>query len=342
MPEINRKLTGDILIRTDRCVLSMKWLAVVLVLIICQGFAQGYPISASNEAVNCTVFGEFKHSYVSTEPNEDRQVILNLDVSLIKPNDTTKSPVQATYFLVDHNDKTYPAKDELTRPLGYGRQILGFAVPPEAIPKMLIVVPYGGSPGGNRLVVNFGELINATNGKVTLLYYGILNPKKKSNFTSIDFDISVINNDVKGLPVSSKNFSLIDQWGWRYNSTAYNKHTDGGFPGRELKPKEMARIKVSFRSMSPLSRPSKLVYEYSNNSSLVLNIGPQAESVTLSNNCSSQSIGNSVIDSSVMSKLAVSLKASRGVIKKGREDFIKENVHLVGGNSTRQMAVLGK
>jgi hypothetical protein len=43
-----------------------------------------------------------------------------------------------------------------------------------------------------------------------------------------------------------------------------------------------------------------------------------------------------------MSKLAVSLKASRGVIKKGREDFIKENVHLVGGNSTRQMAVLGK
>jgi hypothetical protein len=341
---VNHERTGDILIKPIGDMLSMKWLVVVLILIICQGFAQGYPIYAANKVVNCTIFGAFKDNYIIVEPNENRNIVLNVDVSLVKSNATGIAPVQATYFLVDRNDKTYPTRDEFTRSLGPGRHLLGFAILPETIPKILIVVPSGSPQGGNRLVINFGELTNATNGKVNLLYYGVLNSKSESNLKSIDFDMSVTNSGTKELSLSSKNFSLIDQRGWRYDSLAHNNFTNDGFPSRDLKPKETARIKVSFGSMSPLSRPSRLIYEYSNTSSIVLNI--DSEEI-----CSCQKCGDSAAElpaltsapePSVLTRLAGSLNATRAVLLKGKEDFLKNNVRIVGGNGTRQKAVLGK
>ena len=121
----------------------MKRLEVVLILIICQGVAQGYPIHASNGAFNCTVYGEFKDNYLINEPGEDRNIVLNVDVSLVKSNGTGSYPAQANYSLVDYNNKTYPTRGELTRSLRPGRQLLSFAVPPDTIPKMLIVDPSG-------------------------------------------------------------------------------------------------------------------------------------------------------------------------------------------------------
>jgi hypothetical protein len=330
----------------------MKRLEMVLILIICQGVAQGYPIHASNGAFNCTVFGEFKDNYLIVEPNEDRNIVLNVDVSLVKSNGTGSYPAQANYFLVDHDDKTYPTRGEFTRSLRPGRQLLGFAVHPETIPKMLIVVPSGSHGEGDRLAINFGELTNATNGRVNLLYYGVLNSKIESNLKSIDFDIGITNNGTKELPLISKNFSLIDQWGYRYDSLAYNKYSFEGFEGRNLEPKEMARIKVSFVSLSPLSRASKLVYEYSNTSSVVLNIDPEEEllqNVTISKNCSCQSCGdialkppalNSSTEQSVLSRLSGTLKATRAVLPKSK-NFLGSNVHVVKDSGGRQKAVLG-
>jgi hypothetical protein len=331
----------------------MKRLEIVLILIICQGVVQGYPIHASNGDFNCTVFGEFKDNYLIVEPNVDRNIVLNLDVSLVKSNGTGSYPAQANYFLVDRDDKTYPTRGEFTRSLRPGRQLLAFAVHPETIPKILIVVPTGSSGEGERLAVNFGELINATNGKVNLLYYGVLNSKIASNLKSIDFDIGVTNNGTKEMPLSSKNFSLIDQWGYRYDSLAYNKFSFEGFEGRNLEPKEMARIKVSFGSLSPLSRPSKLVYQYSNTSSVVLNIDSEVDlqNVTTSKNCSCQSCGDvapkpparnsSAEQQSILSRLSGTLKATRAVLHKS-DNFLGTNVHMVKDSSGRQKAVLGK
>jgi hypothetical protein len=325
----------------------MKWFVVVLILIICQGFAHGYPIYASNEVVNCTIFGAFKDNYIIVEPGENRNIVLNVDVSLIKSNATGISPVRATYFLVDRNDKTYPTRDEFTRSFGIGRNLLGFAILPETIPKMLIVVPSGSPLGGNRLVINFEELTNATNGKVNLLYYGILNSKIESNLKSIDLDMNVTNSGTKELSLSSKNFSLIDQRGWKYDSLARNNFTNDGFLSRDLKPKETARIKVSFGSMSPLSRPSRLVYEYSNTSLIVLNIDSEE-------NCSCQKCGdsapeppalNSSTEQSVLSRLSGSLKATRAVLHKGNKEsdnFSRSNMRIVKDNGGRQRAVLGR
>jgi hypothetical protein len=296
-------------------------LALALIIFLCP--ALGYPLHASNGAVNCTIFGEFKDPYTIVEPNGERNIILNVDVALIRSNVQDVRPIQVTYSLVDGNDKTYKTRDESTRSLQLGRQLLGFAVPPETIPKTLIVDPSSDSSGGNRFLVNFDEVANATNGKVTLLYYGILNSKINSNLKSIDFDVGIKNNDTRNLHISSKNFSLIDQWGWRYASLAYNAYTNDGFRDRTLMPNETARIKLSFGSISPLSRPSWLVYKYSNESSIMINIDPEAGlqqfAAGSKGNDSNGCCGNAT--EPAPTTLAGSIKATKARLQKVRESL---------------------
>lgn len=301
----------------------MKRLGIILLLAIALGTASGYPIQAGNGAVNCTVFGEFKDPYTIVEPNGERSIVLNVDVSLIMANRTSASPAQAVYSLVDGNDRTYMTRGEFTRSLQPGRRLLGFAVPAETIPKTLIVDPSGYPTLGNRFAINFGELVNATNGNATLLYYGILNSKIDSDVKSIDFDVGITNNGTVKMPVSTKNFSLVDQWGWRYSSLEREDYSNSGFADRELKPNETARIKVSFGSMSPQSRPAKLVYECSNKSSIVLNIDPEAgllQNITSSkgNLCRACSDG---APEPAPTTLAGTIKATKARLAKVRENL---------------------
>lgn len=295
----------------------------LLLLVIALGTASGYPIHAGNGAVNCTVFGEFKDPYTIVEPNGERSIVLNVDVALIENNSTSVSPAQAVYFLVDGNDRTYSTRGEFTRSLQPGRQLLGFAVPAETIPKTLIVDPSGYPSEGNSFAINFGELTNATNENVTLLYYGILNSKINSNIKSIDFDVGITNNGTVKMPISSKNFSLIDQWGWRYASLEHDDYTNNGFANRELKPNETTRVKVSFGSMSPQSRPAKLVYECSNTSSIVLNIDPEAgllQNVTAPKGDACQACSNSASEPAPTT-LAGTIKATKARLAKVRENL---------------------
>jgi hypothetical protein len=298
----------------------MKWLVINLVLIAALGFAQGYPIRAGNGEVNCTVFGEFKDPYTIAEPGGERNIVLDVDVALVKANATSSSPAHATYSLVDGNDRTYPTREEFTRPLQPGRQLLGFAVPAETIPKTLIIDPSGYLNCGNRFTINFGELTNATNGKVTVLYYGVLNSNINSNLKSTDFDVGITNNGTAKLPISSKNFSLVDQWSWKYASLEHNDYTNEGFKDRELEPNETARIKVSFGSLSPLSRPSRLVYEYSRTNQIVLNIDPEAgllQNVTTSKGKDCQACSGSAPEPAPDS-LAGTIKATKARLAKVR------------------------
>jgi hypothetical protein len=301
----------------------MKRLELVLALIILLYPVYGYPIHASNGAVNCTVFGEFKDPYTIVEPNGIRNIVLNVDVALVRSNAKEGGPIQVAYSLVDGNDKTYQTRGEFTRTLQPGRQLLGFAVPMETIPKTLIVDPSGDPSGGNRFTVNFDEVANASNGNVTILYYGVLNSKINSNLKSIDYDIGITNNDSRTLPVSSHNFSLIDQWGWRYASLAYNAYNNDGFHDRRLMPNETARIKLSFGSLSPLSRPSWLMYEYSNASSIMINIDPEAGLLQYADaskgNSSDGCCGGAT--EPAPTTLAGSIKATKARLEKVRENL---------------------
>jgi hypothetical protein len=301
--------------------LLMKWLGMVLLLVMTLGSGSGYPIHSGNGAVNCTVFGEFKDPYTIVEPNGDKFIVLYADIALVKVN-STSTPAHAAYSLVDGNDRTYQTRGEFTRSIQPGRQLLGFAVPAETIPKALIIDPTAYKSEGNRFAINFKELANATNGNMTLLYYGVLNSKISSNIKSMDFDVALTNNGTSKRPISLKNFSLIDQWGWRYHSLENDAYS-GGLADRELKPNETARFKVSFDSMSPLSRPSKLAYECSKTSSIVLDIDPEAgllgnATKNQGSSCGACSSGGA---EPAPSTLAGSIKATKARLQKVRESL---------------------
>lgn len=301
----------------------MKYLELALVLTIFFYPTLGYPLYASNGDVNCTIFGEFKNPYTIVEPNGDRNIVLSVDVALIRSDSRDEKPIQVTYSLVDGNDKTYRTRGESTLSLQSGRQLLGFAVPLETIPKTLIVDPSNDPSGGNRFSIDFDEVANATNGKATLLYYGVLNSNINSNIKSIVYDIGIRNNDTRSLFIGPKNFSLIDQWGWKYASLEYNAYTNDGFRNRTLMPNETARMKLSFESMSLLSRPSWLVYSYSNESSILIDIDPEAGLLQLAaeSKCNDSDSCCGSATEPAPTTLAGSIKATKARLQKVRENL---------------------
>ena len=92
------------------------------------------------------------------------------------------------------------------------------------------------------------------------------------NRRTLDLDVGIANNDTAKLPLSAKNFTLIDQWGWEYAAKEYSEYSGDGFKARELYPNESLRAAVTFSRLSPLSRPARLAYMYSNNSSILVDI----------------------------------------------------------------------
>ncbi len=253
----------------------MRFAALALILTIALGLAYGYPLQGSNGAVNCTIFGIFKEPFTPGNAHADKDVVLNVDLGLARANASDNSSVEAVYILMDGNDQVYNNRPEYTRDLQPSRWLIGFVVPKETIAKSLMVDPTADPSGGEQFAIPFVETANASNGKVSLHYYGIVGSKVESNLKSIEFDIGILNNDTSRLLLSWKNFSLIDQWGWKYGSRAYNKYSREGFPAVELQPNETLRSRLLFNAISPLSRPVSLAYEYNNTSAIVIDIDPE-------------------------------------------------------------------
>jgi hypothetical protein len=283
--------------------------------------AKGYPLYGSNGAVNCTVFGAFKNPFTPGDVNAGKSIIFNVDVGLTSANATDNSTVNAIYTLTDGNDKVYSMKQDYTRDLQPGRWVLGFVVPKEAVAKSLTVAPLN-QKDGDQFIIPFEELVNSSNGKATLLYYGITSTKSEPNRRALEFDVGVYNNDTSRLILSWKNFSLIDQWGWRYDSKAYNKYSGEGFPAVELLSNQTIRSGVLFNYLSPLSRPVKLAYEYNNSSSIIIDIDPErglrsnSSAHQDSKECCSQPQAEAA-----PANLAGSIKATKARLAKVRENL---------------------
>jgi hypothetical protein len=297
----------------------MRCTALALTLILALSLAEGYPLHGSNGAVNCTIFGAYKTPFTPGDVNAGKNMIYNVDIALVRANATDSSTVNAVYTLTDGNDKVYELRKDYTNDLQPGRLMLGFVVPKEAVIKSLTVDPLK-LEDGDQFVIPFDELINSSNGKATLLYYGILSSKSEANRRAVEFDISVSNNDTSRLSLSSKNFTLIDQWGWRYSSQAFNKYSGEGFPVVELLPNQTIRSGVLFNYLSPISRPAMLAYEYNNTSSIVIDIdsekGIRPSSSSNSGQCSNQPAAESPPPT-----LAGSIKATKSRLAKVRENL---------------------
>jgi hypothetical protein len=252
----------------------MKWLALALLAILAPGIAQGYPLQMSNGVINCTIFGSFKDPTGSSYSSS--YAVLVVDLSLTRINASDKAPILATYMLTDGNDRIFPTTQEYARDLQAGRGLIGFVVPRETIAKSLTVDLSRDRAGGERFALRFPELANTSNGNVTLLCYGLLRSGINSNKKTVELDVSVTNNDTKKLPIDAGNFTMKDQWGWKYDSKEYDAYGKKGMSAVVLEPNQTIRSGLIFSSLSPSSRPVELVYRYSDSISLVLNIDPEA------------------------------------------------------------------
>jgi hypothetical protein len=153
-----------------------------------------------------------------------------------------------------------------------------------------------------------------------MVYYGITGFRMDTSKKSLRLDVSVTNNGTANLPLSAKNFSLIDQWGWKYGSKEYDSLTREGISAAVLPPNGTMRAGLFFTSLSPLSRPVELVYKRSPTESLSLNIDPERGSAIInsSRECCPECYPPQSADSA---NLAGSIKATKSRLAKVRQDL---------------------
>lgn len=254
----------------------MRWLALALFMILIPVIAQDYPLQMSNGVVNCTIFGSFKDPGFSGYSYSDSYSVLVVDTRLTRINESDKAPIRAAYSLTDGNDRVFQTNSEYIKELQPGRRLIGFIVPKETIAKSLTIDLSQDKAGGEQFSQRFPELVNSSNENMTLLYYGVLRSSISSNKKTIELDVAITNNGTKKLAIAADNFTLLDQWGWNYESKEYDNYGKKGMSAMVLEKNETIRSGLIFNSISPLSRPVELVYRYSNNSSLTMNIDSEA------------------------------------------------------------------
>jgi hypothetical protein len=283
------------------------------------GIAQGYPLYGSNGLVNSTIYGAFKEPFNPGDVNSGKNVKLYVDMSLGMDRPGDKRTPRADYSLMDMNDKVYKMRTDYSRDLQPGRWLIGFLVPQEAIPKSFIIRPSENM--GDQFVVDFDEVTNASNNMTNFIYYGVIGSKIESNRKSIKLDVAMTNNASENLPVSAKNFTLVDQWNWNYTSQDYDKYGQSGFPTIELRPNQTVRSMLIFNGLSPLSRPVNLVYEYSKNNSTILDIDAESGLRQANGLCGGCPGGSSCGGMPKDTTLAGSIKASKARLAKVREEL---------------------
>ena len=293
----------------------MRWLFLALFIGLVLGMAQGYPLHGSNGVVDCTIYGTFLDAWVSGNANSDSYVVLNVDLSLTRINASDKTPIAAVYSLTDGNDRVFKMGNGYAKEFQPDRWLIGFVVPRETIARNLIVSFSKENVSGEQFSIYFPRLINSSNGNVSLLYYGVLRSGTNSNKKNIVLDIAVTNNGTNKLPLYAQNFTLKDQWGWKYNATAYDLTGNKGISKTVLEPNGTIRSGLTFSSLSPISRPVELDYRYSDERTLALDIDAESDlcpSKTLIN-CSEC---NSTEEQKAQANLAGSIKASKGLLDK--------------------------
>ncbi|HEX7445287.1 MAG TPA: hypothetical protein VF300_02760 [Methanothrix sp.] len=304
----------------------MRWLFLALFIGLILGMAQGYPLHASNGVVDCTIYGTFLDAWVSGNANSDSYVVFNVDLSLTRINASDRTPITAVYSLTDGNDRVFKMGNGYAKEFQPDRWLIGFVVPRETIARNLIVSFSKENVSGEQFPIYFPRLINSSNGNVSLLYYGVLRSGTNSNKKNIVLDIAVTNNGTNKLPLYAQNFTLKDQWGWKYNATAYDLTGNKGISKAVLEPNGTIRSGLTFSSLSPLSRPVELDYCYSNGSTLALDIDPESDlcpSKTLIN-CSEC---NSTEEQDAQANLAGSIKASKGLLDKPTGEVAGVSAH---------------
>ena len=238
----------------------MRLIALAFALVLALGFAQAYPLSGGTAAVNCTLFGATKVPVPGTDPNATVQnYVLKVDVGLLGAHN-------ATFELVDSKDKVYspdPSMSWTFEPTSetYIRQLLAFVVPNDALFKLFKVSPSVGDP----FAIKWWKTPKKSQGDLILRYYGVVNTRTTPNEQSVTYEVGIQNNGTNSMAITPLNFTLLDQSGWEY-------YTMYGFSPTYLGPKNSTKVKLNFSSLSYLSKPAALAFDYLTSNQIVFDL----------------------------------------------------------------------
>lgn len=238
----------------------MRLFVLALLLALLLGTAQAVPLQGSDGNATVVLFGATR-TPLDDENSTDE--ILKVDVALVGAEN-------ATYELVDQNDKTYsPGLYKPLQPAGYlngqlsGRQLVYFLIPKDDLFKLIKVTPKDGLP----FAINWWATPKGVNENVIIRYYGITDWLINPDEQGIVMQLRVANNGTKDLYLAPENFTLLDQWGWPYRPTL-------GFDPEVIGPgmASETRVLVGFTGVSLISRPAALAYNYGAPDQIIINL----------------------------------------------------------------------
>lgn len=238
----------------------MRLFVLALLLALLLGTAQAVPLQGSDGNATVVLFGATRTPLDDENATDE---ILKVDVGLVGTEN-------ATYELVDQNDKTYsPGLYKTLQTAGYinsqlsGRQFVYFLVPKDDLFKLIKVKPKGGLP----FAINWWATPKGVNEKVIIRYYGITDWLINPDEQGIVMQLRVANNGTKDLYLTPENFTLLDQWGWPYRPTlGFDPEVIGAGSA------SAARVLVGFTGISLISRPAALAYDYGAPDQIIINL----------------------------------------------------------------------
>lgn len=246
----------------------MKIIVIALLLALAFGAASAAPLQGSDANATVVLFGS---SRMPVDDENSTQEILMIDAGLIGAEN-------ATYQLIDQNNNvTMPG---LYRQLSSGvlkgsvtaKQTIYFLTEKNSLFKLINVTPDGEAP----IYLNWWATPKGSNARLILRYYGIVETQVNSNEQAIVMQVRVQNNGTQSLYVCPENFTLLDQWGWAYAPTlGFDPETVAQGAATE------DRVLVGFTGISPISRPTALVYDYGTPDQIIIQF--ERDYVPLSN-----------------------------------------------------------
>ncbi|MDD5735874.1 MAG: hypothetical protein PHQ39_10465 [Methanothrix soehngenii] len=233
-------------------IIMLRYSGVILALMLLVTGAEAFPLTSQSDQANITVFG------VILDDQDDQTTNVLVDVG------KAKGTSLASASLVDTEDKFYNAYDGYFDS-GYsaGRFFISFRVPKGTVIKRLKFEPMlPGHVTGIPFSIDWEAVPEVSDGTLLMKMYGVRSADYYIENEKVwTFDIKITNNGSEILPISAKDFCIVDQFGWKYDGKDHVDESGGRYVASgQLTPGESMRFDVALSGISGLSRPATLVY----------------------------------------------------------------------------------
>jgi len=234
----------------------MRWQIILLfiALALWVSCVSAFPLSGASGQASITVFGT-----IGVNLGED---MTRIYVDVGAPNG-----YMGSVSLVDDEDKFYNpgnANSPFSANIGWGKDrfFIPFDVPKGTVIKRLKFEPEFNGNLGEPFSINWESIPEVSDDSLKLKMYGVRsnNPDIRiqlgPNQKAWTFDVKLTNNLTTNMPVSVKDFSMVDQYDWVYDEPYRVGSVDLG----QLTSGESMRFDLAFTT-SGLSRPVMLKYK---------------------------------------------------------------------------------